>query len=281
MAILSIQSQVVSGYVGNAAAVFALQRRGHEVWPLPTILLSHHPGHGGAQGRATAAALLADLLDGLQSRGCFARCEAVISGYLGQADQADIIRQAVARAQTGGHKSVYLCDPVLGDDSRTYVSHDVVTELHNLAALADIITPNAYELSLLSGRVFTTLPEALDALRRVQRQGPGIVVLTGFIGQDTPDAALDVLAVDGAKAWRLRLPHLPQKFSGAGDVFAALFLSFWLTARDTGNALGKACSALHGVLAATAALGGDELALIEAQNLLLRPAQKFIAERLA
>ncbi len=159
---------------------------------------------------------------------------------------------------------MYLCDPVLGGDGRTYVSHDVVTEVHNLAALADILTPNAYQLSLLPGRVFTTLPEAVGALGNVQHQGPGAVVLTGFLGQDTPAGTLDVLAVDSAAAWRARLPHLPQKFSGAGDLFAAAFLSFWLTVRDTADALGK-----------------DELALIEAQNLRPRPAQKFLAERLA
>ncbi len=272
---------MVSGHVGNAAAVFALQRLGHEVWPLPTILLSHHPGHGGAQGRATAMALLTDLLDGLDARGCFARCEAVISGYLGQAEQAAIVRDAVSRARAGGHKSVYLCDPVLGDDGRTYVSHDVVTELHNLAALADILTPNAYELSLLSGQVFATGAQALAAMRLLQRQGPGVVVLTGFTGQDTAPGTLDVLALDGAAAWRLRLPNLAQKFSGAGDLFAALFLSFWLNAHDTGKAVGKACSALHGVLAETVALGADELALIPAQNLLARPARTFLAERLA
>lgn len=279
MGILSIQSQVVSGHVGNSAAVFALQRLGHEVWPLPTVLFSHHLGHGGAQGAALPLDLLKKLLNGLSVRGCFARCEAMISGYLGQAEQAEIIRDALARARTA-QNPVYLCDPVLGDDGHSYVGHDVVTEMHNLAALADIITPNAYELSLLSGQIFETRDGALRALRTLQSKGPNIVILTSFMGRDCAADTLDVLAVDGAAAWRLSLPRFPQKFSGAGDVFAALFLNFWLSGHDTGDALSKTCSALHGVLGETVPSGADELALVAAQHLLAAPAQKFLAERL-
>jgi len=279
MGIISIQSQLVSGHVGNAAAVFALQRLGREIWPIPTILLSHHPGHGGAQGGPIPLALLDSLIAGLAARGCFNDCEAVLSGYLGQAATAEIVRHAVTRAKAGTKNCVYLCDPVLGDDGRTYVTADVETAVHNLAAIADIMTPNAYELSLLAGETLQNRYDALRALRRVQAIGPRIVLLSSFSGADTPAGTLDVMAVDGPAAWRLTLPLIAQKFFGAGDVFSALFLHFWLPSQDTAAALGKACSALFGVLAQTSP--GGELALIQAQNALSTPPRNFAPERIA
>jgi pyridoxine kinase len=278
MGILSIQSQVVAGHVGNSAAVFALQRLGREVWPIPTTLLSNHPGHGGAQGGPLPPALLQSLVDGLAVHGCFDRCEAVLSGYLATPANAALIRGALAKAREKRKNCVYLCDPVLGDDGRTYVSADIVTAVHNLAAIADIMTPNAHELFLLAGHSLQNRHDALRALRAVQTMGPRIVVLSSFTGTDTPANTLDVMAVDGPAAWRLSLPLLAEKFFGAGDVFAALFLHFWLPNRDSAAALGKACSALFGVLAHTPH-GTGELALIEAQDFILAPTRLFTAER--
>jgi pyridoxine kinase len=192
-----------------------------------------------------------------------------------------MVRDAVAAARAGTPDAVYLCDPVLGDDGRTYVSPEVVTAVHNLAALADIVSPNAYELSLLSGRNLQTRTGALEALRLLQSRGPRIVILSSFAGEDTPAGTLDVMAVDGADAWRVSVPQIATKFSGAGDVFAALFLNFWLNGRNASAALGKACSALFGVLKETASHGAEELELIAAQNMLLKPERSFAPERIA
>jgi pyridoxine kinase len=245
------------------------------------VLLSHHPGHGGAQGGPVPLELQKSLIAGLASRGCFSRCAAVLSGYLGQAAVADNVRDAVAAARAGTPNAIYLCDPVLGDDGRTYVSPDVVTAVHNLAALADIITPNAYELSLLTGRDLQTRSDALQALRILQSRGPRIVILSSFTGADMPAGMLDVMAVDGAASWRVSVPQIAAKFSGAGDVFAGLFLNFWLNDRNAGAALGQACSALFSVLKETAARGSEELELIAAQNMLVKPDRIFVPERIA
>jgi pyridoxine kinase len=279
--ILSIQSQVVAGHVGNSAAGFALQCVGRDVWQIPTILLSHHPGHGGAQGGPMPAALLTSLLDGMASRGRFAQCEAVISGYLGSAETEAVVIDAVRRAKAANPDSVYHCDPVMGDDGRTYVGHDIVTAMHNLAAIADILTPNAYELSLLTGITPQTRAEALQVLRAAQALGPGIVVLTGFTGADTPPGAIDVLAADGPRAWRVTQPRLAQKFSGAGDLFSALFLNFWLEKRETDTALARACAATLEVLSRTAETGADELALIASQTQMLSPRHNLTPEPMA
>jgi pyridoxine kinase len=279
MGILSVQSQVVSGHVGNAAAVFALQRAGREVWPVPTVLLSHHPGHGGAAGGPLPPDLLTSLLDGLSRRGCFADCEAIISGYLGAAETAAFVIEALHRARAAGSQPVYLCDPVLGDDGRTYVRPEIVTAMHNLAALSDILTPNAHELMLLSGTSPSNTREALQAMRLLQSRGPGIVVLTSFEGADTPPDMLEIIVADGPAAWRVTLPKLVQKFSGAGDLFAALFLHFWLETRDSRQSLGQTCAAVQNVLLQTVRSGADELALIAAQHQMLVAPQIFVPER--
>lgn len=281
MSILSIQSQVVSGHVGNSAAVFALQRLGREVWPLPTTLLSHHPGHGGAAGGPVPAALQESLLDGMVSHGCFARCEAVLSGYLGHEDSAECVRRAAGLARAGTPGAIYLCDPVLGDEGRLYVRPEIVAAVRQLAAIADIVTPNAFELHLLARRETATRAEALDAMRILQGEGPGIVLLSSFAGADTPPGTLDLLLADGPAAWRLNIPDLGRKFHGAGDVLAALFLHAWLPGRDSAAALARAVAALQAMLAETAARGADELLLIPAQALLAAPPDGFIPEPFA
>lgn len=279
MGILSIQSQVVAGFVGNAAAVFALQRLGAEIWPLPTVLLSNHPGHGGAQGGSVPGELKARLLDGLDQLGCFARCEAVISGYLSGGDDAELVAEAVRRARLGSG-GIYLCDPVLGDDGRTYVKPDVVSAIHNLVAIADIITPNAYELSLLSGISLHSRADALRAMGVLQALGPRIVLLSSFAGADTPAGMIDVVVLDGKEAWLLAMPRLDYKFSGAGDVLATLFLHFWLPQKDSAQAMAASCAALFGVLRETMASNVNELALVSAQYHLVSPERYFRVERL-
>jgi len=279
--IISIQSQVVAGHVGNSAAVFALNCFGREVWPVPTVLLSHHPGHGGATGGTVPAELLAGLPAGLAARGCFATCEAVLSGYLGTEAGARLVEECLREARAAGASPVYLCDPVLGDDGRTYVRPEIVMKMHNLSTIAGIVTPNAYEIMLLTGAEPRTMAEALQALRVLQARGPGIAVLTSFEAAETPAGTLDIVAVDGAAAWRVRVPKLAQKFSGAGDVFAALFLHFWLDGREARGALANSAAAVQEILLQTVSGGGDELALVTARHQMLWPRQIFAPERLA
>jgi len=281
MGIISIQSQVVSGHVGNSAAVFALQCCGREVWPIPTVLLSNHPGHGGAQGGPLPAEFLKTLPAGLAARGCFANCAAILSGYLGSEAGAALVTDCLHRARAAGANPIYLCDPVLGDDGRTYVRPEIVTAMLHISHLAHIITPNAHEIQLLTGAAPATTTQALLALRVLQSRGPGIAVLTSFEGADTPPATLEIIAADGPAAWRIKIPKLGQKFSGAGDLFAALFLHFWLSTRATPDALAKTCAAVHEVLLQTVSGGSDELALIAARHQMLSPRHIFAPERLA
>ena len=224
--------------------------------------------------------MIGRILQGLHSRACYARCQAVLSGYLGDAQNAANVLRAVNWARAGTPNAVYLCDPVLGDDGRAYVDDAIVAAMHDLAAHADIVTPNEFELALLSGRQSADRGQALRAMRVLQEKGPNIVILSSFAGLDTQAGTLDLLALDGDAAWALNIPKLDGKFSGAGDLFAALFLDAWLQNRDMPAALAKSCAAVQAVLARTAMLQADELQMIGSQNALAAPAQVFVAARI-
>lgn len=263
VAILSIQSQVLRGAVGNSAATLILSRLGHEVWPLPSVLLSHHPGHGGAQGGPMDPARLAALLDGLSGRGAFTECEAVLSGYLGQDSTADIVLDAVQRARAANERSLYVLDPVMGDLGRTYVPDSLVAAIRTrLLPEADIVMPNAYELGLLAGGQAADRRQAFAALDSL---GTRIALLTGFSGRDTPQGRLDILLAAADARLIATVPRIDGHFSGAGDAFAALFLGHLLPDRNARRALAAASASITALLQATRAAEADELAIVAAE----------------
>jgi pyridoxine kinase len=262
VAILSIQSQVVRGAVGNSGATLILSRLGHEVWPLPTVLLSHHPGHGGARGGPLDPDRLASLLDGLEARGTFGDCAAVLSGYLGSAAAAGIVLRAVALARAANPGALFVLDPVMGDLGRTYVPETLVAAIRaRLLPEADIVLPNPYELGLLAGAEPGDREEAFAALAALPTP---IALLTGFAGADTPARTLDILLAAGETRLIATVPRIEGHFSGAGDAFAALFLGRYLHRRDAEAALRAAAAAMTRLLQATRAAGADELAIVAA-----------------
>ncbi|MCW8305915.1 pyridoxal kinase [Acidiphilium sp. PA] len=264
MAILSIQSQVLNGSVGNTGAAFIYARLGHEVWPLPTTLLSHHPGHGGTEGGPVAPALMAALIQGLAARGAFARCAAVTSGYLGAATAVPVVCDAVARARAAHPAALYACDPVIGDAGRVYVPPALVAAFRDvLLPLADIAFPNPFELEILTGWALADRASAFAAMAAL---GPPIVVLTGFTGADTVPGSLDVLVVTPDTRHFIPVVRLDRAFSGAGDAFAALFMARYLHDRDALAAMESACAASAALLEATVRAAGDELAIVSGQD---------------
>src|SRR6185436_14130055 len=163
-AILSIQSDVVHGHVGNGAARFALQRLGIEVWALPTVLLSNHPGHPKFRGETTPPAQLRALVAGLAENGWLSRCVGIISGYLGAADQAAVVAEAVAQVKQANPSAHYLCDPVFGDDDGAYAKPGVAEAMaRHLVPLADIVAPNRFELASLTARPVQSASDAVAA----------------------------------------------------------------------------------------------------------------------
>ncbi len=278
--ILSIQSRVAYGHVGNASAVFPLQRLGAEVWAIDTVQFSNHPGYGAWRGQVFPAALVRELVAGIAERGVLPGCDAVLSGYLGDAETGEAILDAVAQVKAANPGALWCCDPVFGDTGRGVYVRAGVPEFFRDRALpaADIATPNQFELEWLTGAPIGTLAAAKAAVAALQARGPRCVLLTSLRVADTPDGAIEMLAAEGGRFWRLRTPLLPIAVNGAGDAIAALFLFHRLRSGDAAAALAAAGSSIHGVLRQTAAAGSREVLIVAAQEEFVAPSRVFTAE---
>lgn len=276
MKILSIQSWVASGHVGNAAAIFPLQRLGADVLAVHTVQFSNHPGHGTFTGKPLPAADVLALVQGLAAHGALAGCDAVLTGYLGDAALGGAVLDAVARTRAENPAALWCCDPVMGDNGRLYV-RDGIPEFFAAQALsrADILTPNLFELGLLSGGPCVTLAEirqaALALRRRLRPQGPRIVLITSLRSEATPAGSLDMLLCCQDGMFQLRTALLPASFSGAGDTLAALFLFHLLTGAGPVAAAERAGSSMAGLLRRTWQSGGAELLTVAAQDEFVTP----------
>jgi pyridoxine kinase len=281
MNVLSIQSTVAYGRVGNRAAVPVLERLGHDVWPVDTVHFSNHPAHGAFRGRVVPAAEVAELVDGLAARGVLGRCDAVLSGYLGDPATAGVVADAVRRVRAANPRALYCCDPVIGEVGRgVYVRPGIPEAFRDrLVPMADVVTPNPFELELLAGLAPSTLEDAHAAARALLLRGPGLVVATGLRPPQAP-GELAVLAASRDAAWQIRHPRRRTRVWGTGDAFAALFLGAYLGRRDPRAALEHAVAALDGVLAVAEAEDADELPLVPARDALDRPRARFPAEPL-
>jgi pyridoxine kinase len=275
--VLSVQSHVAYGHVGNSSAVFTMQRLGVEAWPVHTVQFSNHTGYGDWKGRVYDGTSIDELIEGIADRGVLGSCDGVLSGYLGSADIGHAVLAAVSRVRAANAGAVYCCDPVLGDVGRGVFVRPGVPEFlteHALPA-ADVITPNHFELDLLSGRTTRTLDEVKEAVQAVQDLGPRVVMVTSLVSEDTPDDAVDLVAAEEGRMFRVRTPKLDLSVHGAGDAVAALFFVHWLRTRDAAAALGAAAAAVYGLLARTAEAGSRELLLVAAQDELVAPSQEF------
>jgi pyridoxine kinase len=280
--ILSIQSWVSHGHAGNAAAVFPLQRLGAEVIAVHTVLFSNHTGYGAWRGQVVDPALVREVVAGVDDRGALADADALLTGYLGDAAIGEAVLEAHARLVRANPKALWCCDPVIGDVGRGVFVRPGIPEFFRdrCVPAADILTPNHFELDWLTGRETRTLAELCDAARALMARGPTRVLVTSLDVEDTPEDAIDVLALDAAAAYRVRVPKLPIVGRGTGDVIAALFLAHTLAGLPLADCLARAVSSLHGVLAATVAAGREEMALVAAQAELVAPSRPFTPERL-
>jgi pyridoxine kinase len=281
-AILSIQSAVAYGHVGNNAAVFPLQRLGMEVWPVNTVQFSNHPGYGHRTGQVFSGAHVQDVVDGIAARGVLGQCVAVLSGYLGDPAVGDAVLHAVNAVRAANPAALYCCDPVIGDAGPgVYVQAAIPALLRShCLPLADIATPNQFELQYLTERTIHTLADAkaaAAALRATMRPG-ACVLVTSLAVADTPDDSIDLLAVDDEGAWRVRTPKLPIAANGTGDTIAALFLFHMLRLGRAPAALSAAASSTFGLLRRTLDAGSRELLTVAGQDEFVAPTQIFSAE---
>jgi len=264
--VLSIQSEVVRGHVGNGAARFALQRLGFDVWAVPTVVLSNHPGHGKVRGEAVPAHRMAELIAGLDEHGWLRQCDGIVSGYLGASDQARVVADAVRRVKSENPKAVYLCDPVFGDDTGAYARPGVAEAMaRDLIPLADIATPNRFELASLTSKKIENPKDAIAAARSL---GMREVVVTSVPFEG---GRIGTVVVAGNEAWAASTTRLENVPHGSGDLLAALYLAARLAPLPPREALAQAASAVDAVLKASVTARADELRLVATQNELAKP----------
>ena len=281
--ILSIQSWVAYGHVGNASAVFPLQRLGAEVWTINTVQFSNHTGYGHWTGDVYTGAQVRDLVDGIAARDVLHHCDAVLSGYMGDAGIGEAILHAVTRVRSENPGAIYCCDPVIGDvEEGVYVRPGIEEFLRDHALpQADIATPNRFELERLTGLPCRTVAEAKHAVAALaatlRPDGLRCVLLTSLDSEDTPGDHLDLMVGEGGTFHLLRTPRLPVAVNGAGDAIAALFLFHRMRSGSGVTALEEAGSAVHGLLKHTADAGAREIQLVAAQQEFVAPSRRFSA----
>lgn len=281
MRVLSIQSAVAYGHVGNSAAVFAMQRIGVEVLPVYTVAFSNHTGYGTWRGPMIEPADVADVILGIEERGVFGGIDMVLSGYQGSDGIGEVILDAVARVKAANPNAVYACDPVMGNAaSGCFVAPAIPVLLRDrVVPAADIITPNQFELGYLTDSEPDTLESTLDAVERVRASGPATVLVTSLQRPDRPDGTTEMLAVDDDGAWIVQTPLLPMKANGSGDVTAALFTTQYQRSGDAADALARTASSVYDLLALTRSRGSRELLLVEAQDSYAHPRLQFEVRR--
>ena len=282
---LTIQSHVAWGHVGNSAAVLTLQLLGIEAVPIHTVQFSNHTGYGEFKGQVFPASHIHDVLEGLQARGVLARCDAVLSGYLGDPGTGEAILEAVASIRQVRPQVRYLCDPVMGDIGRGLFVRPGIPEFLRQRALpnTDIITPNQFEFELLIGHEVESMQAAVTGARSLLRRhpdrpGPELIVITSLRTPDLPHDSIHTIAVTADHAWTVPTPHLalsPMP-NGMGDVFAAVLLGCLLQGSPVPDSLAHAVSCLYGLISELPA-GGRDLPLVAAQRQIAHPTTLFHA----
>jgi pyridoxine kinase len=280
--ILSIQSSVAYGHVGNSAVTFPLMRMGVEVWPVITVHFSNHTGYESWRGPLLSASDLRDVVGGMDERGVLGEVDAVISGYQGAEDIGAMILEAVALVKLRNPAAIYCCDPVLGDaDTGSYVRPGIPEFMReHVVPAAQIITPNQFELTSLTGLPVSTTEEALTAADAARALGPEVILITSVVRRHAAPGTIDMVAVDADGAWLVSTPRVPRTFTGSGDVTAATFLATLLRTWEVSAALAHTAAVIYGLLKITAERGRAELALIAAQDEFVRPSYSFEPVRL-
>ena len=290
MAVLSIQSHVVYGYAGNTAAVFPLQRLGREVWAVNTVEFSNHTGYGAWRGQVLGAALAEELVLGLEERDVLGKGEAVLSGYMGDSTVGEAVMNAVRKVRAASPDAIYCCDPVMGDLGRGFFVKPGIPETfkNDVIPLADIITPNHFELEVLTDTDTSSLANIRKAIDAVHKRGPKVILVTSFREGISPMTKekisarenIEMLASDGNTLYRIRTPELPfpTVMAGSGDLTASVFLSRYVETRDIKRTLELCAGSVYGIMAETFKAQSRELRIIQAQNELVSPSYSFEAE---
>lgn len=255
MRVISVQSQVIHGHVGNSAAVFPMQARGIEVAAVPTALLSNHPHYPTMRGRVFEPEFLADLLRGVEERGWTQKADIILTGFLGSVENALVVADFIERAKKENPRLIHICDPVMGDDDLGIFVHPGLIEVFRdrLTPMAAIVTPNQFELELLAAHEARSATGIAEAAQLLAARGTGAVVVTGCSLDDTPEGMVETVVWTEGHLSRTRTSRLPIRPCGTGDLFTALLTTGLCAGKTLALAAEAATQEIHAVLERTAA----------------------------
>lgn len=269
--VISIQSQVVYGHVGNSAAVLPMQARGLNVAAVPTTLLSNHPGYATMRGRVLEPELVSDLLRGVEERGLIETSRYIVSGYLGSRANGEVVADFVKRARKINPEITYICDPVMGDTGLGVFVADPVVEciINQLVPLADLLTPNQFEVGLITKSEPASFAVLEEKVRQIQVFNNARVVATGCVFPDTPYGSLENVVFEGASQTRLTSLRVPVVPVGTGDLFTGLLTADLVHGCSLTDAARNAAATVLRVVGRMAAHGEQEMQLGSAIDALL------------
>lgn len=263
MTVLSIQSSVIFGYVGNNIARPVLQTLGYDVWCVDTVNFSNHPGYGSFTGSVKEAHKIQDEINGLANLDILGECDAILSGYLGEVETAKTVSRTIELIKEQNETAIYLLDPVIGDDGQIYVKNGLIEAFKNeLLPKADVILPNQSELGWLSGLKINDVSSLKTASKYLIKCGAKTVVVTGIPEIET----LTNYVVTSDAFWAISTPKLNRKFSGTGDLFSSLFTGAFLQTKDLYNALNFATEGCSIVVRETQKKDSKELIVLPVLN---------------
>ncbi|PSN06549.1 pyridoxal kinase PdxY [Siccibacter turicensis] len=283
--ILAIQSHVVFGHAGNSAAEFPMRRLGANVWPLNTVQFSNHTQYGQWTGTVMPPSHLSDIVQGIANIGQLARCDAVLSGYLGSAEQGEHILGIVRQVKAANPNARYFCDPVMGHPEKGCIVAPGVAEFHTRYAMpaSDIIAPNLVELEILTGHSVNSVAEAVAAARELIAQGPEIVLVKHLAHAGYQTTRFEMLLVTAHEAWHISRPLVDfgeRQPVGVGDVTSGLLLVKLLQGAPLREALEHVTAAVYDIMVVTKRMGEYELQVVAAQDGIARPEHNFSAVQL-
>jgi len=283
--ILAIQSHVVFGHAGNSAAEFPMRRLGANVWPLNTVQFSNHTQYGKWTGSVMPASHLSEIVQGIADIGQLQRCDAVLSGYLGSAEQGEHILSIVRKVKEANPQAKYFCDPVMGHPEKGCIVAPGVAEFHTRYAMpaSDIIAPNLIELEILSGHAVNTVEEAVATARELIAKGPQIVLVKHLARAAYQQDRFEMLLVTADEAWHIHRPLVDfgaRQPVGVGDVTSGLLLVKLLQGATLREALEHVTAAVYDVMVVTKKMEEYELQLVAAQEGIAKPEHYFTAVKL-
>lgn len=283
--VLSIQSHVVFGHAGNSASVFPMRRVGIEVWPLNAVQFSNHTQYAeGWKGMVMPPQHIADIVDGIGAIHMLPRCDAILTGYIGSADQGNVILDAVKKVKAANPKAWFFCDPVMGHPAKGCKVAPGVAEFHrdHSSLAADMMSPNVLELGKLVDREIDDVAGCLEAARELCRKGPRLVLVKHLSYAASDPDSFEMILATADEAWHIRRPliEFARHPVGVGDLTSGLLLASLLKGMDRCQALEYTAAAVYEVMLATKEAGEFEMQLVAAQEKITKPEHHFEAVKL-